>query len=69
LIYADVGDKIDFASFIVGVTSKHQEDLTIESVRVETTADMRQEGIYSVHYYVNDSSGAQGHSILNVIVG
>ena len=69
LIYADIGEEIDFASFIVGAKDKKQTDIPLESVRIETKADMEKEGIYSVHYYVDDSSGARGHSILNVIVG
>ena len=32
-------------------------------------ADLNKEGTYSVHFYVNDSNGTQGHTILNVIVG
>ncbi len=69
LIYAEVGEEIDFASFLVGVKSNIQDDIPLDSVRIETKADMTVEGIYSVHYYVTDIKGAQGHSILNVIVG
>lgn len=69
LIYADVNEEIDYASFLVGVESDVQEDIPLESVRIETNADMSQEGVYSVHYYVTDIKGAQGHSILNVVVG
>jgi hypothetical protein len=69
LIYADIGEEIDFASYLVGVESKYQNDTLLDEVRIETDIDMTQEGVYSVHYYVTDSSGAQGHSILNVIVG
>ena len=69
LIYAKIGEEIDFDSYLVGVESKTDGEIPIESVRIETTVDTDTEGVYSVHYYVNDSKGAQGHSILNVIVG
>ncbi len=69
LVYAKIGEEIDFSSFLVDVESKQGEELSVESVRIETNADMTEEGVYSVHYYVTDSKGAQGHSILNVIVG
>ena len=69
LIYADKGDEIDWSTFLVGVKSKNAEELPLESVRIETNANMSEEGVYSVHYYVTDAKGAQGHSILNVVVG
>ncbi len=69
LIYANIGEEFDFSSFIVNATDKSDGDLPLSSVRIETNADMTTEGVYSVHYYVTNSEGAQGHSILNVIVG
>ncbi len=69
LVYADVGDEIDFESFLVKVTEKNDEVIPTESVRIETNADMSTPGVYSVHYYVANSKGNQGHSILNVVVG
>jgi hypothetical protein len=69
LIYAKKGQEIDWRSFLVGVKSNVTADIPLDSVRVETNANMSEEGIYSVHYYVTDSKGAQGHSILNVVVG
>lgn len=68
LIYADVGEEIDFSKYIVSATDLADTDL-LDSVRIETNADLSKEGTYSVHYYVTDSRGAQGHTILNVIVG
>ncbi len=69
LIYAEKGAEFDWKSFLVGIESNIQDDIPLDSVRIETNANMAEEGIYSVHYYVTDSKGAQGHSILNVIVG
>ena len=69
LIYVEKGQEIDFSSFVVDVTSSIRDDIPLESVRIETNVDMNEEGIYSVHYYVTDSKGVQGHSILNVVVG
>lgn len=69
LVYAKTGEEIDYESFLVDIESNVQENIPLSSVRIETNADMSTEGIYSVHYYVTDNKGAQGHSILNVIVG
>ncbi len=51
------------------MTDKVDEKISLDSVRIETDIDTSVEGVYSVHYYVNNSKGAQGHSILNVVVG
>ena len=69
LVYAEKGKEIDFSSFIVSIETKKEEEIPLKSVRIETNANVSEEGVYSVHYYVTDSTGAQGHSILNVIVG
>ena len=69
LIYAEIGEEIDFESFLVNVESKILDNISVDSVRIESNINMDEEGIYSVHYYVTDSKGAQGHSILNVVVG
>lgn len=69
LIYAEVGEEIDFASYVVNVTDVYEDEISSDGLRIETNANMSQEGVYSVHYYLTDDDGAQGHSILNVIVG
>ena len=69
LIYANIGEQIDFESYLVDIQTKQQTEIPLESVRIESNVDMSKEGLYSIHYYVTDSSGAQGHSIINVIVG
>ncbi len=68
LIYANVGDEIDFSEYIIGVTDNKGNPIEGE-VRVETDADLTKPGTYSVHYYTTDSKDVQGHTILNVIVG
>lgn len=69
LIYIEKGKEVDFSSFIVEVSSSIKDNIPVESVRIETNAELDEPGVYSVHYYVTDSKGAQGHSILNVVVG
>ena len=69
LIYAEVGEELDFESYVVNVTDIYEEEISAEGLRIETNANMSKEGVYSVHYYLTDEDGAQGHSILNVIVG
>lgn len=68
LIYVDKNAEIDFAEYIVGATDKNGNNVS-DTIRIETNADLTKEGTYSVHYYATDSKGAQGHTILNVIVG
>lgn len=68
LIYADIGEKIDFSKYLISATDNKGASV-IDAVRIETNADFEKEGTYSVHYYVTDSTGSQGHTILNVIVG
>lgn len=68
LIYADLGEKIDFSEYLVNATDSLGNNIT-SSVRIETNIDYSQNGTYSVHYYVTDSKGVQGHTVLNVIVG
>lgn len=68
LVYADVGAEIDFSEYLVDATDNRGESV-VDSVRIETNADFNKAGTYSVHYYVTDSKGVQGHTILNVIVG
>ncbi len=68
LIYTDLGEKVDFTEYLAEAVDSLGNDIT-SSVRIETNIDYSQKGTYSVHYYVNDSKGVQGHTVLNVIVG
>lgn len=68
LIYLNVGETVDFSDYIVKATDTSKNNLT-DSIRVEPNVDFNKAGTYSVHYYVTDSKGAQGHTILNVIIG
>ncbi len=68
IIYVDKGAEIDFSKFLVSAKDSKKNDIT-NDVRIETIADLTQEGTHDVHYYVTDEQGAQGHTILNVIVG
>ncbi len=68
MIYADLNEQKDFKSYLVSAKDSKDTDLT-QSVRIETNIDMTKEGLYSVHYYVTDSYGSQGHTVLMVYVG
>ena len=68
LIYVDKGEEVDFSQYIVKAQDRLENNIT-ENVRIETDADLTKEGTYGVHYYVEDTNGVQGHTILNVIVG
>jgi hypothetical protein len=68
LIYAELGEEIDFEDYIVKATDANENDLT-EEVRVESNINFDKEGTYTVHYYVTDEDGLRGHSIMSVVVG
>lgn len=68
LIYADKGSEIDFKKLIVDAYDAAENPLE-EAVTFESTVDFKNEGTYHVHYYVTDSNGLRGHSVLTVIVG
>ncbi|MBQ5592683.1 MAG: DUF5011 domain-containing protein [Clostridia bacterium] len=68
LVYTSVNKKIDFKQYLLKATDNHDTDLT-QAVRIETNVDFSKEGTYSVHYYVTDEAGSQGHTMLIVTVG
>lgn len=68
LIYVDAGKEIDFSEILLKATDNAGNNIT-SSVRIESNVDFSMAGTYSVHYYVTDSKGVQGHTVLNVIVG
>lgn len=68
LIYKKTNEQVDFKNYIVGAEDGVGRDLT-SSVMVVSDVDFSKEGTYSVHYYVTDSNGLQGHTVLIVIVG
>lgn len=67
LVYADVGQEIDFRSYITGVFDTDRLELNRE-VSVESNVDFKTPGTYHVHYYVTNANGLRGHSVLTVIV-
>lgn len=68
LIYLDVGEVADFSRYLVKATDGNKNTIS-DSVRIETNIDFDTAGTYSVHYYVTDAKGVQGHTILNVVIG
>lgn len=68
LLYCKKGGKIDFNSYIVDALD-YQETSLKNKVTVETNIDFNKPGTYNVHYYVTDSLGVRGHSVMAVIVG
>lgn len=67
LIYAEKGKKIDFEKYLVKATDIEERDIT-DDVEIETKINMKKEGTYLVHYYVEDKNDNKGHSILVVVV-
>ncbi len=67
LVYTKTGQTVDFNSYIVDVLDSEGISLG-GSVIVESNVNFNVPGTYHVHYYVTDSLGNRGHSIMTVIV-
>lgn len=67
LIYIDKNQEIDFEDYIVEATDRNERDLT-NRVEIDDNVNLKKSGTYTVHYFVTDSNGAKGHSVLNVVV-
>ena len=67
LIYVDKNQKIDFEDYIIKATDRNKRDLT-DKVEIDDNVNFEKSGTYTVHYFVTDSNGAKGHSVLNVVV-
>jgi hypothetical protein len=67
LIYVDKNQKIDFEDYIIEATDRNKRNLT-DKVEIDDNVNFDKSGIYTVHYFVTDSNGAKGHSVLNVVV-
>ncbi len=68
LVYTQKGKTVDFKSYIVDALDLNEASLK-NNVTVESKVDFNKPGTYNVHYYVTDSLGVRGHSVLTVIVG
>ncbi len=68
LVYTQKGKTVDFKSYIVDALDFQEASLK-EQVTIESKVDFNKPGTYNVHYYVTDSLGTRGHSVLTVIVG
>lgn len=67
LIYVDKNKKVDFEDYIVEAIDRNGRDIT-DRIETDDNVDFKKEGVYTVHYFVTDSNGAEGHSVLNVVV-
>lgn len=67
LIYLDKNEKVDFEDYIVEATDRNDRDLT-DKIEIDDNVNFEKSGVYTVHYFVTDSNGAKGHSVLNVVV-
>lgn len=72
LDYVSVGDKCDVYDNLLSATSAENDisrrtDLT-NDVRIDSDLDTSVAGIYSVHYYVKDREGREGHEVYTVVV-
>lgn len=68
LVYTKKGKTVDLNSYIVDALD-YQELSIKNQITVESNVDFNKPGTYNVHYYVTDSLGVRGHSVLTVIVG
>ncbi len=67
LIYVDKNQEVDFEDYIVEATDRNDRDLT-DRIEIDDNVNLKKSGTYTVHYFVTDSNGAKGHSVLNVVV-
>ncbi len=67
LIYVDKNQEIDFEDYIVEATDRNDRDLT-NKIEIDDNVNLKKSGTYTVHYFVTDSNGAKGHSVLNIVV-
>ena len=68
LVYTQVNKPVDFRQYVLNPEDNPDANLAA-AVRIETNADFTKAGTYSVHYYLTDESGNQGHTMLILIVG
>ena len=68
LVYTKKGKAVDLKSYIVDALDTQEVSLK-DKVTFESNVDYNTPGTYYVHYYVTDSLGLRGHSILTVLVG
>lgn len=67
LIYVDKGSEPDFRSYIASVTSDYNA-VDESSLVISEDYDPGTPGVYSIHYYVLDAQGYEGHAVLTVVV-
>ena len=67
LIYVNKNQEVDFEDYIVEATDRNDRDLT-DRIEIDDNVNFKKSGTYTVHYFVTDSNGAKGHSVLNVVV-
>ena len=67
LVYVKRGEKPDFKKYVASVTSAYYA-VDKRSVLISEDYNADQPGVYSVHYYVCDSMGYEGHTVLTVVV-
>lgn len=68
LIYINVGDTIDPASYIESVSDKYDDKTDIGKVEIASTVDSHTAGVHQVRYSYTNSKGQTGHTFLTVIV-
>ena len=67
LVYAKKGKPIDFKTYIIDALDSNEVSLK-NQITIESKVDFSKPGTYQAHYYVTDSLGLRGHSVMTVIV-
>ncbi len=67
LVYLEAGENFDPVTYLDFAAAEDGTELTA-AVWTESSLDSNTEGVYSVHYYVTDSAGKQGHTVLTVLI-
>ena len=67
LVYLEQGGKLNPKKYLSSAADTEGVNLT-SKVRIENKLDPSKEGMQSIHYYVTDDRGVEGHTVLNVYV-
>lgn len=67
LVYLQKGEELDAESYISSMSSSYYT-VDEDSLLISQLPDTQIPGVYTVHYYVLDNLGNEGHTVLTVVV-
>lgn len=67
LVYLQKGEELDAESYISSMSSNYYS-VDESSLLISQSMNTQTPGVYTVHYYVLDNMGNEGHTVLTVVV-